>query len=569
MYYSSHAARFMKIVPTKNKDGDLTGTVVRGIEDYFGDIVFNTISCDSQFVSDALKDKIPKWTTNTPVLIEAPTGSGKSTFIFEEVVPYAKHLLGNVIVLSNRVAISRQQKQIMMEKNQDSRLERLTEAGLQEELFFDNVAIMTYHRLQSFLSDRKNLIWVRDVKFVVADEAHFFSADSQINVYTSLTLDMITRRLRHAVRIYLTATVWDVSSLLYLAEERARRDSHRALQDFTGEFADTYLSFIRYQFPVDYSRYQLDFISDLKDILPEIVRSKKKWMIFCSSKTVGLEFKGTLAENQVDASYIDATCKSGPVWDELVKESRFSSKVLVSTSVLDCGVNVKDPDVKNIVVCADNRTAMLQMIGRKRLAPGETLHVYALDIGNQTLGYRKKNLLPKLQAIRDFKKMSPDERQKYMSALWRDPSPEIMSLFAVRDGELYYNGATEFYIEKSLALYDKILSGETSFKNEVRCWLGLPPEPKPQYRFETIKDFYEATQNATFGESELNEFRQLIKRHWREANMPTEPQPKRDLGVRALNKRLEELDLPYRLDKAGDEYCISRLPDEPSGHGAN
>ena len=49
---------------------------------------------------------------------------------------------------------------------------------------------------------------------------------------------------------------------------------------------------------------------------------------------------------------------------------------MITTSVLDCGINICDPKVKNIVIACDNKTGFLQMLGRKRIEQDEELRLF-------------------------------------------------------------------------------------------------------------------------------------------------------------------------------------------------
>lgn len=70
---------------------------------------YNTISCTGLNISDELSQKIKEWDLY-PILINAPTGSGKSSFVFNELAKYAAQKGQFVLVLSNRLALNLQQK---------------------------------------------------------------------------------------------------------------------------------------------------------------------------------------------------------------------------------------------------------------------------------------------------------------------------------------------------------------------------------------------------------------------------------------------------------------------------
>ena len=59
-----------------------------------------------------------------------------------------------------------------------------------------------------------------------------------------------------------------------------------------------------------------------------------------------------------------------------MENEKFSPQVLISTSVLDNGINIKDRTVKNVVVDVFDKTEMIQMLGRIRVEQGQTINLY-------------------------------------------------------------------------------------------------------------------------------------------------------------------------------------------------
>ncbi|HFH0132179.1 TPA: helicase C-terminal domain-containing protein, partial [Clostridioides difficile] len=53
--------------------------------------------------------------------------------------------------------------------------------------------------------------------------------------------------------------------------------------------------------------------------------------------------------------------------ESIISQSKFNSKVLIATKVLDNGINIKDENVKNIVIMALDKTTFLQELGRVRV----------------------------------------------------------------------------------------------------------------------------------------------------------------------------------------------------------
>lgn len=68
----------------------------------------DTIECEGKFVRKTLTSKIPSW-DHKIIFINAPTGSGKSSFILEDLANYANNMKGgskSILILSNRLALN-------------------------------------------------------------------------------------------------------------------------------------------------------------------------------------------------------------------------------------------------------------------------------------------------------------------------------------------------------------------------------------------------------------------------------------------------------------------------------
>ena len=61
---------------------------------------------------------------------------------------------------------------------------------------------------------------------------------------------------------------------------------------------------------------------------------------------------------------------------QLETKQSFSCRVLISTSILDCGINVIDDAVRNIAIFNVEKTAFMQMLGRVRVRDNQKLRLY-------------------------------------------------------------------------------------------------------------------------------------------------------------------------------------------------
>lgn len=79
---------------------------------------------ESYNVVDLIGDDYLKWNNIEPIFIDTPTGSGKTTFVYKKLIHNAIDNKHGVLIVSNRIALSMQQKRqiydIVKEKDADS-----------------------------------------------------------------------------------------------------------------------------------------------------------------------------------------------------------------------------------------------------------------------------------------------------------------------------------------------------------------------------------------------------------------------------------------------------------------
>ena len=108
--------------------------------------------------------------------------------------------------------------------------------------------------------------------------------------------------------------------------------------------------------------------ADWNFVLEAIKKSEHRWLCFVDSKAIGQWLQEQLGK---DSLFIDSegSMKNGRVAGEIefiTKNEAFRPKVLIATSILDNGINLKMPDLKGIVIDCNNRNQLIQMAGRKR-----------------------------------------------------------------------------------------------------------------------------------------------------------------------------------------------------------
>ena len=111
------------------------------------------------YVSDAIGNDYMNWKSGDDIIISFPTGTGKTYFVLNVLVPYAKKINKKIVMFCNRVALY---EQINNAIDEDDR---------------EYIELLTYqsaeYRIREAISG--------DVLYYIFDEAHYIFQDSSFN----------------------------------------------------------------------------------------------------------------------------------------------------------------------------------------------------------------------------------------------------------------------------------------------------------------------------------------------------------------------------------------------------
>ena len=331
----------------------------------------------SEIVSERL---VQRMQGNTPLFISSQTGSGKTTFIFENCIPAAEKEGKKVLYLCNRTALKNQIKKEAMKNPWNNSTyvdgikvaeykEYYTEKGLSKEHKFGLIDIYAYQEMLNFSQNK-----VDEYAVVVMDEAHFFLADAKFNPFTELILDIVTSIFKHTRRIYLSATPQESFGVIYETEKYCHKRTtidawqckYNPLYNANPEASNLHLGVIAVD--EDYAYLQPRFFETAQELQKLILNnSEAKWLIFVRAKDMASELVQKLNLPDGDITYYDAdTDKELEQYKRLIENEELAHRVTISTKVLDVGVNIKTENV-NVVVFDDDPIEIKQMVGRKRV----------------------------------------------------------------------------------------------------------------------------------------------------------------------------------------------------------
>lgn len=386
----------------------------------------------------------------------------------------------------------------------ENTLQKLTDEQINTFNNFGNVLISSYHQLLN------NNLLDNNYAFVILDECHFFTQDSLFNADTSKILDAIINKCKNSIRIYLSATLNDVLPIIlekdvfkafeqspyeiYINEYNhneynlifsAKKDkvlpfyydissintlintskikfisnnydslSVKFFDEQQNEITPYYDNLaIVYDLEPNYNYIKTHLIKNNNDALIDKIshtHSKdSKWIIFVKSKKEGIILKEKLNQKQISSEFIssESKTKSNTAYQQIIKECKFDVEVLISTAVIDNGVNIKDKAVKNIAISIFDYTSFIQMLGRVRPTEEQEINLYLFDFSINKIEQNINKTYNKLLEYLYFDSLSSDKQlEHYINNL---NSGSLMTSFKY-DSETKEVYHSKFLIDKLL-----------------------------------------------------------------------------------------------------------------------
>lgn len=404
-----------------------------------------------KYLADCLNDDVPygkplslKYARpERPIFISAPTGAGKNFYIQHYILgPLLERNKGlridvheKILLLSNRVALGRQSKieiaRFIRERTGESKylkyissLKDTAQDAVDSMNDFGDIIICSYQQIASMSQD----FYTINFKYVILDEAHFFTSDAVFNTGTSKTLNKLLPTFLNAIRIYMSSTLENVFEPIIRKEVELYQKRHPLL-------TDKRLFIEYYDLERNYDFLDIKVLPHDVDISEEISRciGKGKWLVFVSSKKDGEDLKRRLS-SKGNAAFITAEDKTSKAYRSIITEEKFPEglDVLISTAVIDNGINIKDDSVTNVLICIPDRVELIQMLGRLRFnkKSPHRVNLFLVDFDLNTLKSTWRadvnKLLERLQYEMDGS--LPSEEQRHVHTLDIAPESKINPL---------------------------------------------------------------------------------------------------------------------------------------------
>lgn len=280
-----------------------------------------------------------------------------------------------------------------------------------------SIQVMTYQTLENMLISEQE---IKDFSTVVCDEAHYFLEDSLFNPNTQLSFDWLCDFIvqRQGLAVCVSATLDDFKmklvSELELDSVTGQVQSRVIKSHKTGQMVAAlverkpfYGRYWDYVFDRDDSGFEITvrYLVSEQETIDILKEAKGKRLCFVSSKDRAERILEALVEAKIDASFVSSENKNSEgveIVSSLVRENKFSAAVLLATSVLDVGVNIKDGEISTIILDTFDRTCFLQMLGRIRMKPEQEINVYIYRRDVKYFRNCKEMLRPRLQFQMDM-----------------------------------------------------------------------------------------------------------------------------------------------------------------------
>lgn len=384
-------------------------------------------------------EKLRTMKPENPMLIAAQTGSGKSTLLLSKLLKIALAENKRILYLCSRSALAMKTKQdairdeinaeVFCGKRRVKELAELfTPQGLKERVNFGGIDVVLY---QNFIKTPEEFN-PKDYAFVFMDEIHFITSDSTFIPHTYDALNTLISKFANVRRIYVTATPDECMELIW-SEETYKNDKllcgpRTILEVFTMK--------------EDYSFLNPRFFNTLDELITLIKASNELWLVFVDDKKVGefLQESLTISGVFLPLFFTSESDKEAAEFQKMIKQEQLPYKVVITTKVLDVGVNIRDKNLSVAILC-NQPVEVKQQLGRKRVEGDERVNAYFKVPSSKELAVRRRSLMKRISDIKQ-------------------------ALFALKAGEYIDQISPPFGIKGTRVIYNPICIEK--LKNELK-----------------------------------------------------------------------------------------------------
>lgn len=381
-----------------------------------------------KYITEIIGNEFCYW-EKKKIFLQAPTGSGKSTFILQNLLNHYRRKRWKLLILCNRRLLRKQYWYQLVQQ-----FESLSE--LQQ-----TVEIKTYQELASILMHETTL----DKAFhgyagICLDEVHYFYADSDFNAFgTYVLFQAIMRSGINRQMIFLSATIDCIKPYILKAIRLLQIESYQKPEedDCPINRSEIFES-VSYPMPQNtYTGIKCFCVPDLEALCMQIAKSPSKSIVFMDNKAeagkmvdILVTKRGIKNSDVVRLSAEDMEkAECNPTINALVMANKVLPKILLTTSVLDNGVSIQDSEVENVAIITESQISFLQMLGRVRQESAKGFNLYFVLRPASYFARREQELKRLMDAFDKFANRNLYRfRYEILTELWNNSS-ELADLY--------------------------------------------------------------------------------------------------------------------------------------------
>lgn len=520
---------------------------------------------NKKYVSEIIGNEYNEWEYGSIVTIQAQTGAGKSYFIQNNL--YDSLQQGEkILFLVNRRDLKYQFRCDMCKKLNIEATDILNRAN------YGNLTIMTYQTLQEQIRTEKyggEKVNLAQYRYIVCDEIHYLLSDSTFNNKTREIYDyLINTKFFITTRIFISATMDNVDVILKAILKDVTRYSYTS--------------------PVDYSYITGIPFKTTNDIAMRIKNSPKdeKWLVFVNNKNQAKLIMDVVTNKECRFIYSTREEEILDLRNEIATNNRFECDVLITTKVLENGVNLFMEDLKNIVIFEWDKTTFIQELGRLRPIEGQEVNLYIpckglrnfREILTQNKWKDRDKMLEEYQLALEDEYAMNKFKMKYWDSDHKNLDDQV---FFVENDIININhiGLSKYVIDKNFINYmcEKYYKIDTElhkfiFPLEVAKWLGINATNFITDLIENEIDMTTSSELEQFLDNAYNNDEKFTKEYFRETvdNIISNDENLsiimnkldggngRAKGMKIYNKLFNELGLDYLVGSKTRQETIDK-----------
>ena len=420
------------------------------------------------------------WRVPDEIFIETPTGSGKTTFVVETLAEHALSMGKEVLLLVNRKILKTQIKRALAKQHG---INGLSDEELEIIKSFAGVTVLSYQEIQSELKCRQFFLSaLNDERFfyIVFDEAHYVLQDSVFNRDIIFLLEAIPK-ISKAVKIFASATMEEVEPFLLQIlhasgeiKECTFSSNGRSQMYFEKTFF-TRGNIFSYKRRAKHNIDQVRYFEKVETLVDYINHdnTEDKWLIFVHSKSEALKLKKMIS---YESAYLDADVdETNSVRQQIIQNEQFDEKILITTKVLDNGINIKDIKLRNLVIMTFDRIEFIQMLGRKRFIEDEDgIRLFLAVRDTRFFNYlRNMELQPMMRCVEEIRSDNRFKQSRFEDEIFYN---FCMKMTVIDKDVIVLSEAAAEKLRLELCFCEKMIerlkNDSDAFVREQLSWIG-------------------------------------------------------------------------------------------------